>query len=243
MGAANALRARRRTPLRRATLMRALAHLPGALRPARRPRARHVRDHHADRLGAAREPAAAAAARHGKDATGGCARNSGAAGRRHGNARPPPPLRLLAAVLHGAGDLVGGGAPAAAVAVTKRLQSGQHAHGNEQRRSAHTRWPWCRAGRAQGGRIRSLKRSIPSPLHSRPRALEQVPQHRLQWLVRRRHRIVGKPFRAHPGQLLPLPRRHLALPLAARIEGHQQVKRLVAVTGKGQAAPDTSAPP
>ena len=54
MGATNVLRARRRTPLRRATLMRALEIYRRALRPAGRPRARHLRDHHADRLGAAR---------------------------------------------------------------------------------------------------------------------------------------------------------------------------------------------
>src|SRR5687767_3487087 len=63
---------------------------------------------------------------------------------------------------------------------------------------------------------------------------EQVPQHGLQWLVRRRHRVVGKPLRAHPGELLPLSRRHLALPRAAHVEGHQQVERLVGMTGEGE---------
>src|SRR5881394_1301019 len=80
-------------------------------------------------------------------------------------------------------------------------------------------------------RTSSLKRSIPGPLLRHwPRALEQVPQHRLQRLVGRRHRIVAEPFRADPNKLLSLPRRHLALPLATRIQGHQEVKRLVAVT-------------
>ena len=92
MGAANALTARRRTPLRRATLMRAPRGLPAALRPAGRPRTSDVRDRHLDRLGAAREPAAAAAARDGEDAAGGCPGHGGKAGRRHGNAASSPPL-------------------------------------------------------------------------------------------------------------------------------------------------------
>ena len=67
--------------------------LPGALRAARRPGARHLRDRHAHGLGAAREPAAAAAAGHGQGAAGGCAGNDRAAGRRYGEAVPLPRRR------------------------------------------------------------------------------------------------------------------------------------------------------
>ena len=87
MGAANALAQRRRTPLRRRHPAARRRDLPGALRAARRPGARHLRDRHAHGLGAAREPAAAAAAGHGQGAAGGCAGNDRAAGRRYGDGR------------------------------------------------------------------------------------------------------------------------------------------------------------
>ena len=90
MGAANALSARRRDAAAPHHLDARARGLPAALRSARRPRARDVRDHHVDRLGAAREPAATAAARDGKDAIGGRARNRGATGRRRGDAAPSP---------------------------------------------------------------------------------------------------------------------------------------------------------
>src|SRR5215470_16117490 len=63
---------------------------------------------------------------------------------------------------------------------------------------------------------------------------QQIAKHCLQRLIRRRHGIVGKSLGANPDELLSLLRRHHPLPLAAHIERHQQVKRLVAVTGEGE---------
>ena len=65
MGATNPLVDRRRTPLRRATLMRMAEIYARALRRCRRPHARDLRDRLAVGLGAASGPAAAAAARLG----------------------------------------------------------------------------------------------------------------------------------------------------------------------------------
>src|SRR5262245_38422072 len=63
---------------------------------------------------------------------------------------------------------------------------------------------------------------------------QQVPKHSLQWLIRRRHRIISKALRANPCKLLSLLRLHRPLPLATQVKRHQQMERLVAVAGKGE---------
>src|SRR5208282_4041807 len=50
--------------------------------------------------------------------------------------------------------------------------------------------------------------------------LQQVAQHRDQWLVGRRHRIVGEPRRPHPGEALAFLRRRAPRPFTAEIERH-----------------------
>ena len=52
-------------------------------------------------------------------------------------------------------------------------------------------------------------------------ALQQIAQHRDEWLVGGRHRIIGKPGRSHPTQPLPLPRTRYPRPFAADIKRHQ----------------------
>src|SRR5262245_18396637 len=72
------------------------------------------------------------------------------------------------------------------------------------------------------------------PNSRRRRGSQQIPKHGFQWLIRRRHRVVGKSLRANPGKLLSLLRLHQPLPLATQVERHQQMKRLIAVAGEGE---------
>src|SRR6185369_10986564 len=88
---------------------------------------------------------------------------------------------------------------------------------------------WCRESRGDGaaGHIRqraATRRRQAEPLATtkssvRPApSLEEVAEHGDERLVRRRHRVVGEPIGAHPGETLAFARRHAALPLAADIE-------------------------
>ena len=86
MGATNALVERRRTPLRRATLLRMAEIYARALCRRRRPPARDLRDRLAVGLGAACEPAAAAQAGLGEDAARRCAGDARSPGWREGGA-------------------------------------------------------------------------------------------------------------------------------------------------------------
>ena len=63
---------------------------------------------------------------------------------------------------------------------------------------------------------------------------KQIAQHRDQRLVGGRHRVVGEPGRAHPGEALALARQRDPRPLAADIERHQQVKVGIGVRGEGE---------
>ena len=59
---------------------------------------------------------------------------------------------------------------------------------------------------------------------------QQRHQVRHQRFIRRRHRIVAKPVRSHPGKPGMDLRIHLALPFAAHIQRHQQMEIGIAVT-------------
>src|ERR1700734_2104175 len=65
-------------------------------------------------------------------------------------------------------------------------------------------------------------------------SLEEIAQQRDQRLVGRRHRVIGKLLRPHPGKRLVLARLRHALPTAAQIQRHQQMDALVFVRRKGE---------
>src|SRR5712671_7149047 len=78
------------------------------------------------------------------------------------------------------------------------------------------------------GASRLLRMRTPAASH------QQVDQMRDQGNVCRRHRVVAQLVGADPGELLPLPRDHLAVPAPADVERHQKMKIIVSVAGKGQ---------
>jgi hypothetical protein len=63
---------------------------------------------------------------------------------------------------------------------------------------------------------------------------EEVAQQRDEGLVGRRHRVVGEPGGAHPGEALSFPRRRGPRPFAADVERHQQMKVGIGVGCKGE---------
>jgi hypothetical protein len=63
---------------------------------------------------------------------------------------------------------------------------------------------------------------------------QQVLEMRNQWRVGRQHGIGSQILRPHPFQRLPVERLNQALPAAADVERHQQMKILIRMTGEGE---------